>query len=824
MRKNFFKKKLASTLALAMVVTSLVVPTSASAATTTHVVKQGGKAAPTILYVGDKGTDYGLSKTYAGNKYTWTISNSAIATITAKTGVVTAKAPGTVTIKCTARNSKGKWLNAFTQKIKVNLRVDSVDIGSDDFTLVVGQDKDLNAVKTPATSTDALKYVSDNAEVATVNAKTGVVKAVGVGEANITVLSKATSSTADTSKYNRKDAVKVTVIDGIQAVKQTTVNKLEVTLATDQHEKLTKDNLAITDANGVKQVIKDISFSEDGKVATVELYIDLADKVTYKVAYADTEKTFVASVGDVASIQLSGKTVQYQTATGLGVKLFDANGVDVTTDTELQNNVTFDYDYGKAYIDTFDDGYDITVYNFPASVTVKAIYHTYDYTSGDEKTFESSAVINSVEELAKTATDIKYTLTSDEPDWNKTVTNVPADAEGYQLYIKAKDQDNNDITEADFDYTSTDESVLVVSKADDKVYVYPAKTGSAYIKATFGKTVQMLPVTVGVESKAANISVASSNTTLYDTAALAGDKATFAVTVKDQYGNKMTSSDAVAIDPTFSGTSPLTWNPGTGDDNNVAEFSIASVGTVTKAANYSFKLTYLGRSTNVTVKVVPVEVRDGYADVTSVRFEQSANTVDTVVTNKTDSSKSIEFTAYGYNKYNEKIKKYDLSSADVSVKKDNKEVDSSLISTDGNVVSFAALQVGGISDTVTKAAVGAYVVKIYPDGMVGGKINPFSASFTVTDTQVAPTVKVNATTSQKTDLESIIKDTLSFGDNNTLSGVVAVVRDNKDDKDLSENVSVGERVTIKKIKVKQSFANCVVEHEITVNQTITIVD
>lgn len=821
MRKNFFKKKLASTLALAMVVTSLAMPTNASAATATKIVKQGGAAAPTVLYVGEKGTDYGLSKVVKGNKYTWTTSNSKIATIN-KSGVVTAKAPGKVTIKVTARDSKGKWLSAFTQKLTINQRATSIDIGADDFKLLVGQDKDLNAVKTPAKSTDVVKYVSDNTAVATVNAKTGVVKAVGVGEATITVLSKATSSSADTSKYNKKDTVKVTVADGIQSVKQTTVNKFEVTFATDQHEKLTKDNITITDANGVKQVVKEVSFSTDGKVATVSLYIDLADKATYKVAYADTEKTFEASVGKVASIQLSGQTVQYQTPSKLTVKLFDANGVDVTTDSELQNNVTFDYDYAKAYVDSFDEGYKVTVYNFPASVTVKAIYHTYDYSSGtDEKKFESSAVINSVEELAKNATGIKYTLTSDKADWNKVVTTLPADAKGYKLFLKAKDQDDKDLTEADFSYASTDEGILVVSKADTGVFVYPVKTGSAYIKVTYGKTVQMLPVTVGAEAKAATISVSSSNTTLYAAAGLVGDEAKYTVTVKDQYGNKMTSDDAVTIESTSSSATPLTFSAGTGDDNNVASFSIADYTTVTKTGNYSFKLTYAGRTTNVTVKVVPVDTsRTGYNTESSVRFEQSANTVDVVVTDDTDSSKKVNFTAYGYNKYGERISKYDLTGASITVTKGN-DVITGKASAVGNVVSFAALQVAGASDVATKAAVGAYVIKIDPDG--AGALKAFSASFTVTDSQVAPTVKVDATTSKFLSLRDIIDDTLSYGDDNVLSGVEAIVK-GQTSTNLNATVSVGERVVIKKIKVQETFDNCVVEHEITVNTTVTIVD
>jgi uncharacterized protein YjdB len=370
MKKNFFKKKLASGLAIALVVASISVPNYASAASATKVVNQGGKTATTVLYVGGDKVDYGLSKTYAGNTYTWTTSDSSIATIS-KAGVVTAKAPGTVTIKCTARDSKGKWLAAFTQKLTVNLRATSIDAASDDFSLYVNETKDLNAVKTPANSTDAVRYYSDNTAVATVDAKTGVVTAVGVGEATITVYSKATYKSATASKYNKTDSVKVTVVDGIQAVKQTKTDELQLTFATDQSELLTTSNLTITDADGVKYAIDAVDFSDDGKTATVTTYLDFEDGVTYKVAYSNTEKSFEASVGDVASIVLDADTVAYGVATDLGYTAYDENGVDISSNVDWENDLDFDYDEDAADIDWDDDDdvYQITTYDYPDSVS-----------------------------------------------------------------------------------------------------------------------------------------------------------------------------------------------------------------------------------------------------------------------------------------------------------------------------------------------------------------------------------------------------------------------------------------------------------------------
>lgn len=824
MRKNFFKKKLASTLALAMVVTSLVTPTSASAATTTKVVKQGGKAAPTVLYVGDKGTDYGLSRTFKGNKYTWTISNSAIATIN-KAGVVTAKAPGTVTIKATARNSKGKWLAAFTHKVKINLRATSVDIGADDFTLVMGQEKDLNAVKTPAKSTDALKYLSDNTEVATVDAKTGVVKTVGVGEATITVLSKATASSADTSKYNKKDTVKVTVVDGIQAVKQTTPSKLEVTFATDQKEKLTKDNLVINDSNGVKQIIKELSFSDDGKVATVTLYIDLVDKATYKVAYANTEKTFTASVGEVASIVLSGKTVQYGEPTSLDVKLLDAAGVDVTTDDTLVNDVTFDVDAGKAYVDYDSESkkHQITVYNYPESVTVKATYHTYDYTDTTEKVFVSSAVVNSVKELPTVAKDIVYTVASESADWNKISTTIPADS-NYKLFLKAKNADSDkDLTQEDFTFESGDLSMLTLSQNGENVYLYPVKPGTVYIKATYGSTVKMLPITIGTEAKVTSVTLDKSSANLSDALA-GGDSATLTFTAKNQYGNEVDydNEDPVSFERT--GTDKVAAAGGViipSADNNKITFSIDGDVDVTRTATNTYKLTYLDRVYNVSITVTNVT----NTDVSSIKIEQSTDSVDVVVKPDTDAAKNVVLTVYGYNSAGQKVSR--IENAEVTIKLGNDVKLATTTAVDG-VATFAALDYSDDSRVVTQAATGTYTVIAKDNGRGTASTNKqMNASFKITNTQVKPTVKLdkgvvdrystlyNALTDAikvTTDHSYVIQDVEArydgrnldrdnFDDSLEYTGSMSIksitIRETIGDKELDTKISVGYGLSIK---------------------------
>lgn len=820
MKKNFFKKKLASGLALALVIASLApAGISASAATATKIVKQGGAKAPTVLYVGDKGTDYSLSNVYKSNTYSWKISNSKIATINAKTGVVTAKTPGTVKIRVTARKAKtNKWLKDFTMKLYIKQRVDSVDIGSDDFSLAIDEVKDLNAVKDPKTSTDVLVYASSDEKVATVDAKTGIVKAVAPGEATITVYAKGLSSSPITSKYNRTDSVKVTVLDGILGVKQTTATKLEVTLASDQSEKLTKDNLVITDVNDVKQIIKELSFSDDGKVAKVELYVSLTDKAVYTVSYADTSKDFTASIGEVAKVVVTGKTIQYGTATGFDVKLYDANDVEVTSDTALENNVTFSYDTSKAYIDQFNstDKYKITAFNFNEAITVTATYHTYKYVDGKEVTFENIAVFNSVEEIPNVAADITYTLSKDSADWKNVKASIPAGDTGYKLFIKAKSQDGTDLTEADFTYESTDIDVLTVVKTldsdgDDVVYVYPGKTGTAYVKATYGKTVKLLAITVGAESKVATVVPNVTNVTLYSS--LVGDAATITLTGKDQYGSEVDySGEVIAVDH-VSGDSESIINPSYPAANKVT-FTISNTVTSANDGTNTYKLTFLDKVVVVYVKVVNVD----NTTVSYINVERSAATVDAVLTeDNATSGTDVSFTVYGYNTSGQKVQV--MTGADITVKFNGSDVNASS-AADGSyvdalgVATFAALDTAGT--TVTQAAVGTYVVEA--TATVAGVVKKATTSFAVTNSQAVPTVTRTATKVDAGTTLEVVKEGFEVKLNGTTlnDSVITAANVIVGTDENPTSVTAGQTAYVKSITVSQVIGGK------TINQTINI--
>ena len=864
MRKNFFKKKLATTVALAMVVASLAVPPQfASAATATKIVKQGGKAAPTVLYVGDKGTDYGLSKTYKGNKYTWTISNSAIATIN-KSGVVTAKAPGTVTIKCTARDSKGKWLKAFTQVLTIRQRVSSVDAASEDFELAVGATKDLNAVKTPASSTDSIRYYSDNTEVATVDAKTGVVKAVGVGEATITVYAKAAWNTPTASKYNRTDSVKVTVLDGIQAVKQTVSNAIEVTFATDQSDKVTDSNLTITDADGVKQTIDDIEFSADGKTATVTTYLDFEDGVNYKVAYDNTEKSFTASVGAPASVVLKAKTVQYDTVTDLDYAAYDKNGIDVSSKVNWEDDADFDYDESDAEIgwdldDDGDDAYQITVFDYPDSVDVELTYTYYDEDKNDDVEFTSKATIKSVEELARTASKLEYTLTDDDSytdiDWNDDLNStIPADAASYRLFIKGENQDGDTIYEWNFDkFVSTNDDVITVSyDEDDKdsktnaVYVYPVKAGTAYIKATYGDTSKTFKVVVGDEPEAKTVTVSDKTIELYDS--ILNDPVEVELTVKDQYGNEIEYDDFDDIETPEhrSGSSAGIINAEVvAGSSNKVEFSLTDAVTKEKdqkAGNNTYRIKIAGKTATVTVKVVDVSSDRTLKRVELVGADTSKDVkVDTGKTHDAV-AKNIKFNVYGINKDGDRFLLSDLAGDvdyDYSITLDGdklandaKYAEKGFVFDDaaGSVATFSAVSYNAGTGVVSQAAVGTYKITVKVEA--GSVTKETTTALKITNTQS----DVSVTQDKKTldiddagDIAELISNAFSFDykddDVDDFYSAQVVIGNTKYDNEpgtLAKEIPAGTTVQVKKVTLKIPGNGYSILVDKTVNKNVKV--
>ena len=75
----------------------------------------------------------------------------------------------------------------------------------------------MTATKNPVTSTDVIRFYSEDKNVATVGLTTGKVTAKNNGKTTIKVYSKATKATANNSKYNKIATVTVYVGDYIES-------------------------------------------------------------------------------------------------------------------------------------------------------------------------------------------------------------------------------------------------------------------------------------------------------------------------------------------------------------------------------------------------------------------------------------------------------------------------------------------------------------------------------------------------------------------------------------------------------------------------------
>ena len=116
---------------------------------------------------------------------TWSSSNSSVALVSSS-GVVTAKSAGTATITVTTTDGGKKATCSVTVQAKT-VSVTGVSLNKTSLSMTVGDTQTLTATVTPSNATDkSVSWSSSNASVAAVSTS-GVMTAIAVGSATITV-------------------------------------------------------------------------------------------------------------------------------------------------------------------------------------------------------------------------------------------------------------------------------------------------------------------------------------------------------------------------------------------------------------------------------------------------------------------------------------------------------------------------------------------------------------------------------------------------------------------------------------------------------------
>ena len=740
MKKNFFKKKLASALALALVVASVSPsPLSASAATVAKIVDKGSSKATAVLYVdkvsyGKSAVNFDLSKTYAGTKYTWTISDSKKATIGAKTGYVVAKAPGVVTVKVTAKNKKGKT-SKFTQKVEIRKRATAVAAG-DDFTLSSGETKTLKATVTPSNSTDAVRYYSSDEKIATVDAKTGVVTAVGAGEATITAYAKANAAAPNASQWNVTDTVKVTVPVGIASVKQNSSTEVAATFNTNMaSDKVKASDFSIVN-DATKQVIAIKEAKADGTgVVKLTTFASMADGKTYNVTYNKKTVQFVATDGVVATLSITPATVVFGKETEIKVNTVDSKGIVINTyaygsisDSKLQFDIS---DIKGGYM---SNGSKLVLNNIGDTAKATATYHTWKWEGGQEVgAIKTELTITAVDKTALGVEKYEYTISKNQPNWSKYTTDTRlAKGEQSTLWFRVKNTDGTYASKNDYNFSTSNGNVLLAANttgSDLAATVKGIAEGSAYVlvKDQKGNVVWSLEVTVVSEKTASNITLDKDDVQVSNFTTKVTDTKIINATLFDQYnkeidiaagdltiGRPSVSSTVNLPQVTASGSAIIV--KGLGEDNKNG----ATVGTY----NYTVKKGNAVR--NFTVRVVTPNGS------TSYELEANATNFNTTVDGKLPSTS--QYLAKVAIKKGDAVVNY-ATIKEVSIKKGNTVVASaSAISANGIDISLDVVKIDN-NNKIVKLETGNYTVDVtyFEDGST--TTNTFNKGFYVYDNQ-----------------------------------------------------------------------------------------
>ncbi|WLQ12973.1 Ig-like domain-containing protein [Hahella aquimaris] len=194
---------------------------SAEASYTINVAKKTpaltfGSAGPLSLTIGETLTNAATSTSTGA--VTYSVGDSAIASVDAESGLVTALGVGSTSIMATQAGDTNHNAASAKYSLNVSKKTQTISFTQPGPLDGVYGGSLTNAIKDGAPGTGAVLYASSNTSVATVNSETAVVQFVGVGTATITATKEADATyEAATASYTITVAKKDQVIAFLDA-------------------------------------------------------------------------------------------------------------------------------------------------------------------------------------------------------------------------------------------------------------------------------------------------------------------------------------------------------------------------------------------------------------------------------------------------------------------------------------------------------------------------------------------------------------------------------------------------------------------------------
>lgn len=376
--KKIMKKLTAVLLMAALVFSVTGVPDTAFAASSKITLKSG-EAAPSIIYAGHS---YSLKVPGANVKFYTT--DKKVATIGLTTGKLKPTAPGAVTIK-----AKSKKTGKEVARKTFTVRQRCTSVKASDIYLNPGDSAYVKAKLTPSTSTDVIRFYSNDKEIVTIGATSGKARAYKKGETTVSVIAKASKSTSNSNKANKATNINVYVGAYIDSAQQLETTRIKLGFKTDiTGYDMKASDFSISNSKTKRNfTAKDISVSGNSVILTTNDKIN--DGGTYTVKYDKSSAKFTATDGRITDMEISPTVVPEKTKTEITVDLKDKDGVIVESYNTVNKPGYIDFSVStKSGFLSYDGK--LYLNNVQSTATARAVYHTYNYEKDESgKTVET---------------------------------------------------------------------------------------------------------------------------------------------------------------------------------------------------------------------------------------------------------------------------------------------------------------------------------------------------------------------------------------------------------------------------------------------------
>lgn len=429
-----------------------------------------------------KGQTVKWSVSGAGKSYVTLAKTSIKATKSTMSNKVTVKTKGktaaknkkvTIAAKVYSKAGKLQYTVKTTAKIMIRPTKVTLTTTAGDDVLHVGESYPFSYKVTPSNATYKAKWTvtdENGTDCSSYMSSSGVFKPMKAGVYTIKMSAMiGTKTIKSASKTVEAD-------DYMKSVKQTAANKIEITYSGDMHQDRESGDYTVKNALGSSVVVKNMTFSADGKTATLTLHSCLKDGTKYTVSDQEEEKSFVASVGIPIELRILTKKVTVDKETPLECALYDQKGIDVTE--AYPGTIEYTAEVMNGYIKDDTKLY-MTEVNKTATVTANYVSRT-----NANLRLQNTAVIMCV--AAEISDETNFTLTKETsaPDFTATSykdnRKVSVDSK-YYAHFRALDADGSEIEYSSVKYESSDSDTMIVTESGQ---VTPIRNGSVKVIVT----------------------------------------------------------------------------------------------------------------------------------------------------------------------------------------------------------------------------------------------------------------------------------------------------------------------------------------------------